>query len=94
MPEETRQRRAEPARINWTDNEAALLRAFLDKSPQFMAALRARRPKVTTTETVEARAMSGSEVKGAEHMLDAIVHLATGAQTINEESPFIGRENE
>ena len=91
MPDQTR---PEPVRIEWTENEAQVLRAFLDKSPKFLPALRARRPKFTTTETMEARAMSGSEVRGAEHMLEAIIQLATGEQTIIEVSPFIGRENQ
>jgi hypothetical protein len=94
MPEETRQPRPEPVVLNWNENEAALLRSFLDKSPQFLPCLRAKRPKVSKTETIEARAMSGSEIRGAEHMIDAIVQLAGGAQTITEHSPFIGRENE
>jgi hypothetical protein len=38
--------------------------------------------------------MSGSEVKGAEHMIDMIRSLAMGEQVVRETSPFIGRENE
>jgi len=91
MPEQTR---PEPVHIVWTENDAQALRAYLDKSPKFLPAMRARRPRFTTTETLEARAMSGSEVRGAEHMIEAVIQLASGATTITENSPFIGRENE
>lgn len=93
MPEQPTPKQAPPV-INWSDNEAAALRAFLDKSPQFLAALRAKRPKITVAENIEARAMSGSEVKGAEHILEAIAQLAMGSDSILEVSPFIGREAE
>lgn len=94
MSETTRPAPPEPAKIKWTESEAATLRQFLDKSPQFLAVLRAKRPKVTEKEDMESRAMSGSEVKGAEHMIDVIRQLAAGEDTITEKSPFIGRENE
>lgn len=84
----------EPPIVNWSDKDASLLRSFLDASPMFFAALRAKRPKITQTETMEARAMSGSEIKGAEHMLEAIRELAIVADSIREASPFIGREAE
>lgn len=79
-----------PGALNWTAQDATLLHEFLRRVPQFMEALRRKRPKITKTENIEARAMSGSEVKGAEVILDAISDLTKGAQTVNEDSPFIG----
>lgn len=72
----------------WGDDDAATLRAYLDKNPRFLAELRARAPRMTKTETMEARAMSGSEIKGAEQIFAAIDKLA-GQNPDPQESGFI-----
>lgn len=74
----------------WDDNDAALLRNFLDKCPRFLPTLQSKRPRVTANQSMEARAMSGSEVKGAEDLLAAIDQMAAGPSVT--QSPFIGPE--
>lgn len=61
----------------WTGGHAAKLRQFLNDNPDFLRALKDMRPRVTDTETIEARALSASEIKGAEHLIfDSIEALA------------------
>lgn len=61
----------------WTGGHAAKLRQFLNDNPDFIRALKDMRPRVTNTETIEARALSASEIKGAEHLIfDSIEALA------------------
>lgn len=74
----------------WSDQDAAILRDYLGRNPNFRAWLRHKRPKVTATETTEARSLSASVILGAETMLEVIEDMARGPQTQQEESPFIG----
>lgn len=74
---------------HWTDQDAVRFRAFLDNCPNFLAHLEAKHPKVTATETIEARAMSGSEVRGADLVINTIKAMRDGAELPGEKSEFI-----
>lgn len=75
----------------WTGGHAARLRQFLADNPDFIRALKDMRPRVTDTETIEARAMSASEIKGAEHLIfDSIEGLSLEKrQRVDEKRPSV-----
>jgi hypothetical protein len=87
---------AEDPHAKWTEQDAQALRTMLDKIPRFLPHLATRVPKITANQTIEARAMSGSEVKGADVLLEAIKDMATRGKAAEptEKPKFIGGEGE
>lgn len=81
-----------PDNPTWTDADAVTLRDYLAKNPRFLAEFARRKPPMTKTETLEARAVSGSARAGYEDGLGAINDMAYGATDDREPSPFIGAQ--
>ena len=73
---------------DWTDSDTQNLRNFMKASP-FIETLRKLLPKITSVGTLEARAMSGSERKGSDDMIEIIEGLAEGSAPNPDASNFI-----
>lgn len=62
---------AKPDPDQWTENDAVKLRTFISDHPKFLRILAKRRPAIKG-DTMEARAVTGSDVKGFLDCIDEI----------------------
>lgn len=69
---------------DWTIDDAVALRQFIGNNPKFLRVLNKRRPKIEGV-TMEARAVSGSDMNGFLIAIDAIDAL--------QRDPNAGQEN-
>lgn len=72
----------------WGDTDRVALREFLNKHPHFIPHLELAKP-ACEGDTLEKRALSGSEKEGAEKILQKLDTLAQDENTNNEEPGFI-----
>ncbi len=73
--------------VDWTEADGINLRLFLRSNPKFMVALRDRFPKINGA-TIEERAMSASEVSGAEQIMNSIFTMCA-QQPMSQESDMV-----
>jgi len=74
---------------NWNQSDAVKLRSFIMENPKFIRVLMKRRPKIEG-DTMEARAVTGSDVKGFLDCMDAIDSLQRDPEASNEDAGYIG----
>lgn len=74
---------------SWNQSDAVQLRTYIASHPKFIRVLAKRRPKIDG-DTMEARAVTGSDVKGFLDCMDAIDALQRDPNADNENADFIG----
>jgi hypothetical protein len=72
----------------WTIADAVALRSFVSENPKFIRVLAKRRPKIEG-DTMESRAVTGSDVKGFLDCMDVIDALQRDPDATNENAGFI-----
>lgn len=72
----------------WTQADAVALRTFLSDNPKFLIALANRRPK-SKGDTMEARAVSGSEAEGHLGSIEIIKTMCNDPLPQSDDAGFI-----
>lgn len=72
----------------WNDQDAALLRQFIERNPKFLDELETRVPKIITDQTIEIAAMTGSRHAGATELVKVIKEDMQAAQGEIRSTPF------
>lgn len=77
-----------PQDTDWTPAQRIALRGFLNTHGNLIAVLRARIPKIDGI-NIEARAIAGSEHKGAEALIDVLLSLSQDMPNNPPQASFI-----
>lgn len=72
----------------WSQSDAVKLRNYILEHPKFMRVLAKRRPKIEGS-TMEARAVTGSDVNGFLACMDTIEALQRDPDILSEDAGFI-----
>lgn len=83
---------AQPDPDTWTQNDAITLREYTSKNPKFLRVLAKRRPKIEGN-TMEARAVTGSDVNGFLSALEAIDSMQRDPNAGTESAGFLPDES-
>lgn len=78
-----------PANTQWNEGDAAALRTFLNSSPKFLFFLQQAKPKAKPNRNEDDRAAFGSEIAGADKILDEIARLYNGNQPDTMKAGFL-----
>lgn len=79
--------------VIWTQQDAVSLRTYIASNPKFLLILqRDHRPKIEGN-TMEARAVTGSDVKGFFDAIDAITAMQQDPDKQTDEAGFLDNKN-